>query len=649
MLVTALKGMLAHKLRMLLTGTSIALGVAFLAGTLMLTNSMQRAFDGLFGDVNASSDVVVRTESGVQLSGSDERPPVAPDVLARVRGVDGVAAAEGHVSGYALIVGADGKPIQPSGAPTLGLSVAADPALRAELTVRDGRVPAAPGEVAIDASSARRGELAVGSRTTVLFQDRQRTFTVVGVVGFGDRDDLGGATTAYFDLPTAQRVLGEQGVFDDLRVRGADGVSPTELAARVRAVLPAHTEALTGAAVAEEQSDAAKEGLGFLSVALMGFAGVALFVGAFIIWNTFSMQVAQRTRELALLRAIGATRRQVLRALVAESLLLGLVSSLVGVLLGMGLAGGLGALMAAFGFSLPTAGIRLTSQALVVGVLVGTSVTVVSAIAPARRATKVLPVEALRDAAPQVFRTSRLRILAGLLLVAAGATGLLAALFGGAPAILVALGTVGVVLGVATLAPLLVRPMAAVIGAPLHHPRGAGRAGAAERDAQPAAYRLDRDGPRHRPHHGRGGRGVRRVPEGLVQRRARLHEGGPVRPHPHQPVGGLQPRGHRRGRAGRRCRAHLAERVRDGRDRGLRTGVQLDRPAHGRAGDGPGHGRGRDHRSRGPGDPGPPGRGREARSRGRGHRPRGVPAARAAPTSRSPASTPRRGPSAATT
>jgi putative ABC transport system permease protein len=155
MLVTALKGMLAHKLRMLLTGTSIALGVAFLAGTLMLTNSMQRAFDGLFGDVNASSDVVVRTESDVQLSGSDERPPVAPNVLARVRGVDGVAAAEGHVSGYALIVGADGKPIQPSGAPTLGLSVAADPALRAELTVRDGRVPAAPGEVAIDASSAR--------------------------------------------------------------------------------------------------------------------------------------------------------------------------------------------------------------------------------------------------------------------------------------------------------------------------------------------------------------------------------------------------------------------------------------------------------------------------------------------------------------
>ena len=260
----------------------------------------------------------------MQLSGSDERPPVAQDVLARVRGVDGVAAAEGHVSGYALIVGADGKPIQPAGAPTLGLSVAADPALRAELTVQAGRVPTAPGEVAIDASSAHKGELAVGSRTKVLFQDRPRTFTVVGVVGFGDRDDLGGATTAYFDLPTAQRVLGERGVFDD----AAGARPPTGSAARSwpRAsapVLPARTEALTGAAVAEEQSDAAKEGWGSSAIALTVFAGIALFVGAFIIWNTFSMQVAQRTRELALLRAIGATRRQVLRALVAEAVLLG--------------------------------------------------------------------------------------------------------------------------------------------------------------------------------------------------------------------------------------------------------------------------------------------------------------------------------------
>jgi putative ABC transport system permease protein len=467
MVLTTLKGMLAHKLRMLLTATSIALGVAFLAGTLMLTDSMQRAFDELFGDVNASSDVVVRAGSEVELAGSDERPTMPADTLGRVRGVDGVASAEGHVSGYALIVGSDGKPVQPAGAPTLGLSMAADPDLRSEITVRDGRTPSGPGEVAIDASSAEEGELTAGSRTEILFQDGPRTFEVVGVVGYGDKNDLGGATTAHFDLRTAQQVLDKQSVFDDLRVRGAEGVSPAELVERVQAVLPEDIEALTGTAVADEQSEAAKEGLSFLSIALMGFAGVALFVGAFIIWNTFSMQVAQRTRELALLRAIGATRRQVMRALLIESLVLGLLSSIAGVLLGVGLAHGLSALMSGFGFSLPTAGIQLTSQALVVGVLVGTVVTMVSAVAPARRATKVLPVEALQDSTPPSFHTSRARVVAGALLAVLGAAGLLAALFGSAPSILVALGTVGVVLGVATLAPLFVRPMAAVIGAPL--------------------------------------------------------------------------------------------------------------------------------------------------------------------------------------
>ena len=238
------------------------------------------------------------------------------------------------------------------------------------------------------------------------------------------------------------------------------------------------TEALTGAAVAEEQSDAAKEGLGFLSVALMGFAGVALFVGAFIIWNTFSMQVAQRTGSWRCSGRSAPPAARCCGVLVAESLLLGLVSSLVGVLLGMGLAGGLGALMAAFGFSLPTAGIRLDLPGTRGrGVLVGTLVTVVSAIAPARRATKVLPVEALRDAAPQVFRTSRLRILAGLLLVAAGATGLLAALFGGAPAILVALGTVGG------------RPRGGHPGAPARPADGRGDRGAAHPRGVRASWR----------------------------------------------------------------------------------------------------------------------------------------------------------------
>ncbi len=287
------------------------------------------------------------------------------------------------------------------------------------------------------------------------------------MVGYGDQDDLGGSTSAYFDLATAQRVLHREGVFDSIVVKGEPDVSDDALAARIDAELPDGTEALTGKALAQESADAVNDSLGFLNVALLGFAGVALFVGSFIIWNTFSMQVAQRTRELALLRAIGATRRQVLRAILAEALLLGLVASLLGIALGVGMARGLSALMTSFGLELPTASVRVQGSTVLAGLLVGTVVTVVAAVAPARRATKVLPVEALRDSVPGAQRVSRLRFVGGVLLVGTGLTALLTALYGSAPAILIVVGVVGVVLGVTALAPLIVRPMAAAIGAPL--------------------------------------------------------------------------------------------------------------------------------------------------------------------------------------
>ena len=465
MLTASLKGMLAHKLRLVLTATSIALGIAFLAGTLMLTSSMQRAFDELFADVNASSDTVVRAEATTEVVG--ERPPLPSSVLEQVRDVEGVAVAEGVVQGYALLTGSDGKPIQPQGAPTYGVSAPVDDTLTGQVDVREGRLPQRPGEVAIDASSAEKGELSVGDSTEVLFQKGPHTLEVVGVVGFGDNDDLGGSTTAYLELGTAQELMGKRGVFDTISVTAADGVSDEEVTSRVAQAVPAGVEAMTGQAVADEQAEAAQEGVAFLGTALLGFAGVALFVGAFIIWNTFSMQVAQRTRELALLRAIGATRRQVMRTLVWESLVLGLASSALGVLLGVGLARGLVALMSGFGLELPTAGIRLEAQPVVIGLLVGTVVTVLSALAPARRATKVLPVEALRDSGPQSFRTSRVRIGSGVVLAGGGAALLLWSLFGGGPAIMLAVGTMAAAIGIATLAPVFIRPMAAVIGSPL--------------------------------------------------------------------------------------------------------------------------------------------------------------------------------------
>jgi putative ABC transport system permease protein len=455
-------------MRSLLTAISIALGVAFLAGTLMLNDSMNRAFDDLFATVNSGTDVVVRAEATTDEDGKETgRASLRAAVLNEVREAEGVAVAEGSVEGYALLTDADGKPIQPASAPTTGGSLSEDPALRGEITFRSGHAPSGPGEVAIDATSAKVGDLHVGSRIDVLFQGPPEEFTVVGIVGYGEEDDLGGASSAYFDSATAQRVLAKDGGYDTIVVRAEDGVSASALAEELATRVPDDVEALTGEEVAEEASASVKESLGFLTIALTAFAGIALFVGSFIIWNAFSMQVAQRTRELALLRAIGATRAQVMRTILAEALVLALAASAAGIALGVGLARGLSALMGGFGISLPTAPLRVQISTVVIGLLVGTTVTLVAAVAPARRATQVLPVEALRDAAPGVHRFSRRRLVLGLLMVGAGVVALLMALVGSASPIFIAIGVIAAVFGVTTLAPVLIRPMASTLGAPL--------------------------------------------------------------------------------------------------------------------------------------------------------------------------------------
>jgi putative ABC transport system permease protein len=468
MLGATIKGMLAHKLRLFLTATSIALGVAFLAGTLMMNSSMQRAFDGLFESYNAGTDSVVRgAVDGKEPGPGEPRPEVPVSVLDDVRGVDGVAAAEGMVEGYALLTDSQGKPIQPSGAPTLGLTLPSDPALLGEIELRSGRAPRTADEVAVDASSFEKGELALGDEIKVMFQGPGRTFTVVGAVGYGDADDLGGATAAYLEVGTAQRLLGNEGSFDSIVAKAADGTSDDELVQRIGAVLPRGVEAVTGDEVAEEQAEAVTGGLGFVTMALTIFAGIALFVGAFIIWNTFSMQVAQRTRELALLRAIGATRRQVMRTIVTEALVLGFAASAIGVALGVGMARGLTELMGLFGFSLPSAPLQVELSTILIGLVVGTVMTVVAAVAPARRATRVLPVEALRDAAPKAERFSKVRLAIGSVLVAGGAAALAAALFGSADVMLIPVGVVVAILGLTTLAPLFMRALAAAVSWPL--------------------------------------------------------------------------------------------------------------------------------------------------------------------------------------
>jgi putative ABC transport system permease protein len=467
MLTTTLRGMVANKLRLFLTSSAVALGVAFLAGSLILTDTMLLAFDQLFGKVASGTDAVVRQHTDYETSGGS-RAPVPAGALDGARRVDGVRAAEGVVEGYALITDTAGRAVHAApGAPTLGANLPADEILRGDVELRSGRAPSGPGEVVIDVTSARENDIALGSDVKVLFHGPAEVFTVVGTVGFGGQDDLGGSTAAYFDTATAQRVLGKPDAFDHVIVSADPGVDAAELTRRLNASLPEGTEAVTGRTVAQESSDAIAKDLGFVTKMFLGFAGIAVFVASFIIWNTFTMTVSQRSREIALLRAVGATRRQVLRGLLLEALLLGFGASVIGLGLGVVVAKGLSALMSVVGFAVPSASTQIHLRTIVVSLLVGTLVTVVAALSPARRATKVLPVEALREAVPGSRPPSRTRGVVGALLSAGGVTALLLGLFAGAGIVLVGVGVLAIVFGVTTLAPMATRPLAAAVGGPL--------------------------------------------------------------------------------------------------------------------------------------------------------------------------------------
>jgi putative ABC transport system permease protein len=471
MLTATFRSMVAHKLRLLLTTASIALGVALLAGTLILTNTMGIAFDMLFGKIGSGTDAVVRTEAPyTQTEGvGTNRGPIAASVLDQVRQVDGVRAAEGSVQGYALLTDTEGRAITTNGgAPTNGYSMPSDEKLRGDVELLSGHAPTSAHEVAIDASSAEKHHIPLGSTIKVLFQGPTQEFTVVGTVGYGDGiKDLGGTTSAYFDPATAQQVLGTPGAFDLIQVSAESGVSQAELAERLSEVLPAGTEAVTGAAVAKENADATKSNFQIVGILFGIFAGIALFVGSFIIWNTFTMTVTQRSREIALMRAIGARRRQVLGSLLLEAVGLGVLASAAGFGLGIGVAQGLKWLMDSIGLALPFTSLQIEASQILICLAVGVGVTVFSALVPARRATKVLPIEALRESTPGAEKPSKRRTVIGLAVVAAGAAGLLDALYADGGMKLFGLGLAAAMVGVIIALPAAVRPLAAAIATPL--------------------------------------------------------------------------------------------------------------------------------------------------------------------------------------
>jgi putative ABC transport system permease protein len=464
------KSLLGHKFRLALTALSIVLGVSFVAGTYVLTDTINNTFDKLFEDVTAGVDVYVRSDSSFTDIGTEagDIEPVPSELLAEIEQADGVAYAQGEVSGYAQFVDKDGEAIAPFGPPTLGVSWGEHDDLSA-LTIREGRKPMADGEVAMDAGTAKEHGFRVGDTVTILTQGPPEEFEIVGIAGFGEADNLGGATLAAFDLETAQRVLNRENEFDAIVVKAEEGVSPQALRQRIAAILPDGVEATTGQAVAAEQSDAIKEGLGFFNTFLLVFAGISLFVGAFIIFNTFNILVTQRTRELALLRALGASGRQVMTSVVVEALIVGVVASAVGLGAGILIAIGLKGLLTALGIELPASGIVLQPRTVIVAMVVGVVVTFVASIFPARRAARVAPIAALRDTAvDQVTGIGRRAIVGGILTLA-GVGVLLFGLFGDVSngLSLVGLGVALTFVGVAGFSPVIARGLAGGIGAPL--------------------------------------------------------------------------------------------------------------------------------------------------------------------------------------
>ena len=464
----ALRSVLARKVRLLLTGLAVLLGVSFMSGTYVLTDTMTAAFNDLVDTGYAQIDVLVRRENAftAQTSSLEERESMPDSVLSTVEEVPGVARAVGDVIGYAQIVDpATGKVIGTFGPPT----AAASWNTLTGFTLDAGRAPQGDGEVVIDSGSAEGSDIGVGERVEILFEGPPGEFEVVGIAGYGDGGSLFGATFALFDLPTAQRFLGKEGELDSIAVVADEGESGTALANRVTAAVPAGIEAVPASTVISEQQDQVAEGLGYLRTAFLVFAYVALFVGAFIIFNTFAIIVAQRTRELALFRALGATGRQVMSTVVAEAFIVGVVASAVGVVVGIGIAIGLKGLLSSIGLDLPSSGTVIQLRTVVVSIVVGTVITVVAAVVPARRASRIAPIEALREAQDRPGRSLRFRLVSGAIVLAVGVGLLIYGLFGTPDNALQLVGA-GVALtfiGIAMLTPLIARPVAATIGIPV--------------------------------------------------------------------------------------------------------------------------------------------------------------------------------------
>jgi putative ABC transport system permease protein len=469
----ALRGLLGRKLRAALTAIAIILGVAMVSGTFVLTDSIDRAFDNIFSDVREGSNAVISGKSAFDLTeGSGATAPSFDEsLLTEVDAVPDVAEAEGSVDGEAQLIGDDGKAIVYGGAPNLGFSIAEGDSRFNPLQLVEGAWPA-DGQVVIDQATADKEDFQVGDTVGVQGAGPAQELDISGIVKFGSVSTIGGATLAGFDLPTAQRIFDKEGKLDEIAVAAKPGVSDDALVAQLRGVLPPNTEVQTAAEQARSDAEDTDEFISFLQTFLLVFAGVALFVGSFVIANSLSITIAQRTREFATMRTIGASRRQVLTSIIVEALVVGLIASVIGLFLGLGLAKLLFWLFDAVGFTLPNTGLLFQTRTIVVALLVGVLVTLIASLRPALRATRVPPIAAVREGAtlPE-SRFARFRTAGAIVISLIGFAALIFGLFGSGLSttqilLFIGVGALLIFFGVALLASRLVPGLATALGWP---------------------------------------------------------------------------------------------------------------------------------------------------------------------------------------
>ena len=467
----ALRGLRARPLRTALTALAVVLGVAMIAGTYIFTDTINRSFTEVFAQANTGTDVAV-VPGKVDDDFFADPPPLDERLVERVRAIDGVASASGAVFGDVSIRKRDGDPV------SAGSFVSSlQPAPFEQFRFVSGRAPRSDSEIGLDQKTFEEQGFELGDSVKIVGEQGAKRYELTGAARFGEQESVAGYPVAIATLSAAQELAGMEGKLGGISVAAEDGLSPALLRGRVRAGLRGEPVTVrTGDEDAAAQAADLEDEFGFFRTALLVFGGIALFVGAFVIYNTFSITVAQRTRELAMLRLIGASRRQLLRSVVLEAAIIGLLASLLGLLGGLGLVPALRALFGAIGADLPETASVIATRTIVVALFVGVVVTVIASLVPALRATRIAPMSALREgltAAPKAGR-GRL-IVAGLLLLAGGgvvAYGLFGGASSGSAAATLGGGSVAVFLAVALFSPQLVRPIAAVVGAPLQRLAG---------------------------------------------------------------------------------------------------------------------------------------------------------------------------------